>query len=461
MSALAMVSEGEEEVELSLGLSIGGCFRKADKTATAATATTMVNDVFHKSISSPRSSEIDLDCEGRERLVARSNASTLVDAESNAADDLFKRKKELHALRRQEARKKRDEKQQKKGLARRNGFLANNHVPTSTVNDRALLDAQELQCRLSDRAVKEIEASWADRICKKKENGSGGYSGEQNVSLTLNRNQQPASNPNTCSSAPFPVMSMQYPFHPVQYMPYGNGLSFPYMMPCWGPPVAPPTSSGLGRDKNIFQPVPVRPFQPPNSCQNVNQMPGDLERNYGRGTSSGSQGSSASLVSNSQSASLQGSCSDTKSYRSRSPAELTENAKAQSEYSESTPRNESVQITEAKDKAVSKISPGTLEEPTQTGPFSSSKPSSPTQEGVKEPPQSPLLPQMPCVSTTGDGPNGKTIMGFLYRYTKTEVSIVCVCHGSSFSPAEFVKHAGGSDVSHPLKHIIVVPSALG
>ena len=71
----------------------------------------------------------------------------------------------------------------------------------------------------------------------------------------------------------------------------------------------------------------------------------------------------------------------------------------------------------------------------------------------------PSLPQMPCVSTTGNGPNGKTITGFLYRYTKAEISIVCVCHGSSFSPAEFVEHAGGIDITHPLRHITMIPSS--
>lgn len=76
-------------------------------------------------------------------------------------------------------------------------------------------------------------------------------------------------------------------------------------------------------------------------------------------------------------------------------------------------------------------------------------------------PQIKSLPKMPCVSTVGDGPNGKTITGFLYRYTNAEVSIVCVCHGSSFSPAEFVKHAGRTDVSQPLKHITVLPSPFG
>ncbi|XP_074282746.1 uncharacterized protein LOC141607287 [Silene latifolia] len=74
--------------------------------------------------------------------------------------------------------------------------------------------------------------------------------------------------------------------------------------------------------------------------------------------------------------------------------------------------------------------------------------------------QSVLLPQMPCVSATGNGPDGKTISGFLYKYSKTEVSIVCVCHGASFTPSGFVEHAGGVDIEHPLKHIRVVPFAV-
>lgn len=80
-----------------------------------------------------------------------------------------------------------------------------------------------------------------------------------------------------------------------------------------------------------------------------------------------------------------------------------------------------------------------------------------TKKEVKEAVRN-VLEDMPCVSTTGDGPDGKRIEGFLYRYRKgEEVRIVCVCHGSFLSPAEFVKHAGGGDVSHPLKHIVVSP----
>lgn len=72
-----------------------------------------------------------------------------------------------------------------------------------------------------------------------------------------------------------------------------------------------------------------------------------------------------------------------------------------------------------------------------------------------------VMLDMPCVSTTGNGPDGKKIDGFLYRYRKgEEVRIVCVCHGSFLSPAEFVKHAGGTEVEHPLRHIVVNPSPL-
>lgn len=70
------------------------------------------------------------------------------------------------------------------------------------------------------------------------------------------------------------------------------------------------------------------------------------------------------------------------------------------------------------------------------------------------------LEDMPCVFTKGDGPNGRRVDGILYRYGKgEEVRIMCVCHGSFLSPAEFVKHAGGGDVAHPLRHIVVNPSS--
>lgn len=72
-----------------------------------------------------------------------------------------------------------------------------------------------------------------------------------------------------------------------------------------------------------------------------------------------------------------------------------------------------------------------------------------------------MFADMPCVSTKGDGVNGKKIEGFLYGYKKGEqVRIVCVCHGNFLTPAEFVKHGGGGDVEHPLRHIVVNPPSL-
>ncbi|GJY65521.1 ninja-family protein mc410 [Tanacetum coccineum] len=50
-------------------------------------------------------------------------------------------------------------------------------------------------------------------------------------------------------------------------------------------------------------------------------------------------------------------------------------------------------------------------------------------------------PNLPWVSTTGPGPNGKTISGVTYRYSGTQIRIVCACHGSHLSPEEFVQHA--------------------
>ncbi|CAI0463134.1 unnamed protein product [Linum tenue] len=69
------------------------------------------------------------------------------------------------------------------------------------------------------------------------------------------------------------------------------------------------------------------------------------------------------------------------------------------------------------------------------------------------------MEDMPCVFTIGDGPNGRRVEGILYKYGRgEEVRIMCVCHGSFLSPAEFVKHAGGINVDHPLRHIVVNPA---
>nr|CAD1830314.1 unnamed protein product [Ananas comosus var. bracteatus] len=62
-------------------------------------------------------------------------------------------------------------------------------------------------------------------------------------------------------------------------------------------------------------------------------------------------------------------------------------------------------------------------------------------------------------SSNSEGPfNGEAMItvGLLYKYTsRDEVRISCACHGSSFSPEEFARHAGCTDTSQALREIVV------
>ncbi|KAK4709946.1 hypothetical protein R3W88_004459 [Solanum pinnatisectum] len=71
-----------------------------------------------------------------------------------------------------------------------------------------------------------------------------------------------------------------------------------------------------------------------------------------------------------------------------------------------------------------------------------------------------LLRIMPSVTTSGGIINGKLIEGFLFNYGKgKQTSIVCICHGRFFSPAEFVKHGCGKEVDNPMEFINIVDDA--
>ncbi|KAK8933613.1 hypothetical protein KSP39_PZI015940 [Platanthera zijinensis] len=50
-------------------------------------------------------------------------------------------------------------------------------------------------------------------------------------------------------------------------------------------------------------------------------------------------------------------------------------------------------------------------------------------------------PDLPWVSATGQGPNGKTISGVTYKYSENQIKVVCACHGTHMSPEEFARHA--------------------
>lgn len=67
-------------------------------------------------------------------------------------------------------------------------------------------------------------------------------------------------------------------------------------------------------------------------------------------------------------------------------------------------------------------------------------------------------PDLPWVHTTG--PNGRAVGGVVYRLSRTQLRVVCACHGKHMSPAEFTQHAGDTDTANADKNMVVNSSPL-
>ncbi|KAK9138410.1 hypothetical protein Sjap_009004 [Stephania japonica] len=377
----------DEDLELNLGLSLGGCFKRYEKSEAAKSEVTNLGDA-------------QLDSEAKKR--------------------------EIQALRRREARRKRDEKKRGRGFV---GVVG------------------------SEPALKRIN-------CEEKE-----------------ENQTPIS-----GNSVFPLHCHQFP--PVQYMPFSNGFPFPYhVVPCWAAAAAAGAGAGAApagsaaEEKNVFHPVACRPLkgvevqgregqeQSVSSSSAVSESLNGLssrETSHSVESKSDQQQVQASGKSNAEG--QQSGHSD--SSHQTQPTQVLVEENTQTNKIDSSNNNKSNNNNQpAQTKAIEERNRAPslpIETLRKNNGENNNKPPKPQTKPSQLPlPRTQSLPPMPCVSTTGDGPNGKTINGFLYKYNRTEVSIMCVCHGSSFTPAEFVKHAGGTDVSHPLRHIVVTPSAFG
>lgn len=142
----------EEEIELDLGLSIGGSFRKPEKLKPVKKVYALAVD------SESNGSEMDGNVDPRA-------------------------KREMHALRRQEAKRKREEKQEMK--------------------------------RDTCRAMEEEPAP------RKRER-------------TDEQTQMQRQRGDVVNAMPFPAVAanVQYPYAPMQYVPFTNA-GFPCVMPCW------------------------------------------------------------------------------------------------------------------------------------------------------------------------------------------------------------------------------------
>lgn len=166
---------GEEEIELDLGLSIGGSFGKPEKLKPVKKVYALTAD--------SESNGFDVYVNARD---------------GEHVDPLAKR--EMHALRRQEAKRKREEKQE---------------MRTGT-------------CRAKNG---EYGSEWGmeeEPAARKRE--------RTDEQMQMQRQH----NGDVVNPVPFPAVAaavQQYPYAPVQYVPFTNGGlgGFPCVMPCWVP----------------------------------------------------------------------------------------------------------------------------------------------------------------------------------------------------------------------------------
>uniref|UniRef100_A0A7N0U8I0 Ninja-family protein n=1 Tax=Kalanchoe fedtschenkoi TaxID=63787 RepID=A0A7N0U8I0_KALFE len=432
---------GEEEIELSLGLAIGGSCKKPVRV---------------------------------EKRVAEAPASG--DGEADSV-----RRREMQALRRREARRKREEKKQMKRVVSTGRKCSANQLVDN--GGRAVVDGENIGVSDEDeRALKRerIEYGLQPQTAK-----SDAVEGDGQSSSEL-----------AAPAFAFPI----YAYPSFQYVPFANGFAFPCVAPPYRPEADAPNKS------TAAQTMSFRPFLGGNKSSDVYldggaaTVNGRSEEGNAKALSNGSVGFCSSAISENRSVSSpqDGSSSDSGSHWSRPKSGKTQlhsssgidvpgssKPKAFSTNPSTTtnvdngraPPASTTQPTPTKvtqeDTAVVEPKPAnipisrtsSLPQPktpvTKDSKVDSIGPGKPPRpQPVRSQETSSPLSQMPCVSTTGNGPDGKTITGFLYKYSKTaEVSIVCVCHGESFSPAEFVSHAGGVDIAHPLRHITVVSSA--
>ncbi|XP_044493097.1 uncharacterized protein LOC123216663 [Mangifera indica] len=489
----------EEEMELELGLSIGGGFKRSEK----------VNPIKSEQVQiermrDPRTSCFDIDLRDNHPSFSTDLRLARVGVHSLA-------KREIEVLRRQEAKKKRQEKHQQKRITKGEECIDSG---LGVIHDTKMwlkspkLETAEREFGANERECKksrvEDNGSRDNNAEMKMKNVNLNFTGEQNVN-NMNQNLSLSSNPSAFSSSTvYPVM---FPYPPIQFVQFPHGVPYPCVnvVPFWG---YGGVCTGNEQDANVVQSLvsqSFRLFQPVGGhllAFNVGDGCASNQDNRKAGSHRSPMGSS-SVVSDYRDASYEGGgSSETRSHSIYSLPEQhyelhgskVNDTKGQSEHSASSHLREAAQVDDemtncTKPKHTSnnaQCSPAanctpnciaskivqlsSTNKPVEGVSSTENRPApcvlQESKRDIEKPPKPQIqnqntlsLPQMPCVSTTGNGPNGKTINGFLYRYTKTEVSIICVCHGTSFSPAEFVRHAGGTDVSNPLKHITVIRSA--
>ncbi|WOL15562.1 ninja-family protein [Canna indica] len=301
----------------------------------------------------------------------------------------------------------------------------------ASADDMAALHAKQSKAR--DRAVREDgEAFSGDHL----KSGSGLDGGNRNQLPSIHHSPNPNSHANAFVHPPFPMM---YPYHQVQCVAMPNGSGFPCVVPFWAPAAASVADGAQRFEGNVHQPMAFRSFAGPAT---TSSCPSNACSNASKGIASAeveNTGSSSSEISSHRSRPIQGGSSSSIDSKSNSI---------------SSPRNAEEKRSEAplREEGTDKLLPSAAQSCNSVSKLNKRIKVADERTGNS----STLLRMPPRVSTTGDGPNGRTIDGFLHVCSKSEISIVCVCHGSSFTPAEFVKHAGGTNISQALRQIVMV-----
>ncbi|KAH0471109.1 hypothetical protein IEQ34_000832 [Dendrobium chrysotoxum] len=211
-----------------------------------------------------------------------------------------------------------------------------------------------------------------------------------------------------------PKMEEGLVLYGLQFMPVilqaPNGYCYVSMMPCWVP------RSVDVVENSVYEPTGNRSLV----AEMDGVAAGDCQMEVAGRLSS--QESSISRTSVLQSLSAKGESSSTNESRSHSSDATTDNTSHISSFRNSKPGLK--------------------------------KPPSPTKRRKK-----PALSRKCRAVVSTQSTEGKKINGCLYQCSESEVRILCDCHGSFFTPADFVKHAGGPETQHPLRQITVALSS--
>lgn len=176
----------------------------------------------------------------------------------------------------------------------------------ASAEDRAAMDAQMLQSRARDRAVREEEALSGDRSRPSRTDGGNGVRWPRVAPVST---PNPIPHPNNPfgfgQHHPFPVM---YPHQQVQYVPVPNGFGFPYVMPCWAPTIS-AVAGGLNRlEGKVYKPLSGRGLPVQGTADRDSSGSKGIEAAKVVNTSfnSDSSGSSSSAISDRRSGSFGG-----------------------------------------------------------------------------------------------------------------------------------------------------------